>query len=103
MLIIRGVNVFPSQIEEQILRESALAPHYILEVTRPDRMDQIKVIVERREGKSADEYKRAGQELGQNIKTMIGISVAVDMVPPGKVERSVGKAKRIRDLRSPER
>ena len=99
MLIIRGVNVFPTQIEEQILKEFALAPHYLLEVTRPGRMDELKVIVERREGAGDAEVSAASRGLKHHIKTMIGISVAIDVVPAGGVERSAGKAKRIRDLR----
>lgn len=99
MLIIRGVNVFPTQVEEQILKEPALSPHYILEVTRPGRMDELKVIVERRAGTSDSEIASAAKGLKHHIKTMIGISVAVDIAPAGGVERSGGKAKRIRDLR----
>ncbi len=99
MLIIRGVNVFPTQIEEQILKEPALSPHYVLEVTRPDRMDELKIVVERRDGASPDEATVAAKSLRHHIKTMIGISTAIDIVEPDKVERSAGKAKRIRDLR----
>jgi phenylacetate-CoA ligase len=99
MLIIRGVNVFPTQIEEQILKEPALAPHYVLEVTRPDRMDELKIVVERREGASQDEAAVAAKSLRHHVKTMIGISTAIDVVAPNGVERSAGKAKRIRDLR----
>jgi len=99
MMIIRGVNVFPTQIEEQILKEPALAPHYVLEITRPGRMDELKVIVEQREGASATDVLAASKGLRHHVKTMIGISVAVDVAPPGGVERSLGKAKRIRDLR----
>lgn len=101
MLIIRGVNVFPTQIEEQILKESALAPHYVLEVTRPGRLDELKVVVERRAEASDDETNAAAKALRHHIKTMIGVSVAVDIVSPNGVERSLGKAKRIRDLRNP--
>jgi phenylacetate-CoA ligase len=100
MMIIRGVNVFPTQIEEQILKEPALAPHYVLEITRPARMDELKVIVEQREGASANDIAAASRSLKHHIKTMIGISVAVDIVPPAGVERSLGKARRIRDLRT---
>lgn len=100
MLIIRGVNVFPTQIEEQILKASALAPHYLLEVTRPGRMDELKIIVEQREGATPDEIALAGKDLKHWIKTMIGISTAIEIAPPGGVERSAGKAKRIRDLRN---
>jgi phenylacetate-CoA ligase len=96
MLIIRGVNVFPSQIEEQILKTPGLAPHYVLEITRPDRMDELKIIVEAREGADTE---AAAKDLRHHVKTMIGVSAAVDVVPPGAVERSAGKAKRVRDLR----
>ena len=100
MLIIRGVNVFPSQIEEQILKVPALSPHYILEVTRSNRMDEIKVIVERRDNVSETEAESAAVSLKQRIKTIIGISSAVEIARAGGVERSLGKAKRIRDLRN---
>jgi phenylacetate-CoA ligase len=96
MLIIRGVNVFPSQIEEQILKTPGLSAHYILEVTRPDRMDEMKIIVEAREGADAG---AAAKELKHHVKTMIGVSAAIEIVPAGAVERSAGKAKRVRDLR----
>jgi len=97
MLIIRGVNVFPSQVEEQILKTRGLSPHYILEVTRPDRMDELKIIVEARAGADA---AAAAKELKHHIKTMIGVSAAVEVAAPGAVERSAGKAKRVRDLRA---
>lgn len=100
MMIIRGVNVFPTQIEEQILKEPALSPHYLLEITRPGRMDDLKVIVERRADASDAEIAAAARSLRRHIKTMIGISTAVEIVPPGGVERSAGKARRIRDLRT---
>ncbi|OFX00658.1 MAG: phenylacetate--CoA ligase [Alphaproteobacteria bacterium RIFCSPHIGHO2_12_FULL_63_12] len=100
MMIIRGVNVFPTQIEEQILKESALSPHYLLEITRPGRMDELKVIVEQRDGATAAEIAAATKGLKHHIKTMIGISTAIEIAPPGGVERSGGKAKRIRDLRN---
>jgi phenylacetate-CoA ligase len=99
MLIIRGVNVFPTQFEEQILKIDVLSPHYILEVTRPDRMDLVKVIVEHRDGVNSDTLKEAQQNLQHHIKTMIGISTAIDIVAPGGVDRSTGKAQRIKDLR----
>ena len=99
MLIIRGVNLFPTQIEELILKESALAPHYVLEVTRPDRMDELKVIVEKRENAADAEANAAQQSLQNSIKTNIGVSTNVELAPTGSVERSLGKAKRIRDLR----
>jgi len=100
MMIIRGVNVFPTQIEEQILKEPALAPHYLIEISRPGRMDELKIIVERREDVDDAAASAAAKGLKHHIKTMIGISTAIEIVNPGGVERSLGKAKRIRDLRN---
>ena len=95
MLIIRGVNVFPSQIEELILRCEGLAPHYVLEISRPGRMDELKVIVEAKE----DPDPAHGERLTGLIKHVIGVSVKVQVVDPGVVGRSAGKAQRVRDLR----
>ena len=99
MIIIRGVNVFPTQIEEEILKLNALTAHYYLEITRPDRMDRVRIVVERRNGVSDDDAQNACRELRHHIKTMIGITTDVDVAPPGGVERSSGKARRIKDLR----
>jgi phenylacetate-CoA ligase len=102
MLIIRGVNVFPTQIEELILRQERLAPHYVLEVTRPDKMDEMAVLVELKpEYATAGEAdrKRAAQTLGHAIKSYVGVSADVRVVPVGAVERSIGKAKRVIDKR----
>ena len=99
MMIVRGVNVFPSHIEELILAYPALAPHYQIELTRPDRMDQMRVLVECRAGVGDAERRAHGKQLAERIKRMIGISVAVDVRPDGEIARSAGKAKRIIDLR----
>ncbi len=99
MMIIRGVNVFPGQIEEHLLGCEALAPHYQIELTRPNRMDQIRLMVESRDGVSEDERTRDARRLAQRIKTMVGVTVAVDVCPVGTLERSQGKAKRVVDLR----
>ena len=103
MLIIRGVNVFPSQIEELITKQPRLSPHYVLEVRREGRLDELDVIVEARADVSAPlgEVERTveGRSLEHNIKSLIGISTRVKVVEPGKVERSQGKAKRVIDLR----
>ena len=100
MLIIRGVNLFPSHIEEIVLQEDRLSPHYYLEVRRPDRLDEVTVIVEAKPG-SADGGTReaAGQSLARRIRSRIGIAVKVTVAKPGSVERSIGKARRIVDLR----
>ncbi len=102
MLIIRGVNVFPSQIEELILRQPELSPHYVLEIEREGRLDAVTVRGEIRPDAPAGELERIGAalELQQKIKTHIGIGVRVELGPPGCIERSVGKAKRIVDKRT---
>ncbi len=100
MLIIRGVNVFPTQIEELILGDPRLSPHYVLEVRREQRLDELKVIVEAKPDTSdVDTRAAAARELSHHIKSRIGITTEVQVVEPGKVERSVGKARRIIDLR----
>ena len=102
MLIIRGVNLFPSQVEELILREPALSGHYLLEVSRPRQLDELKVIAELRPEatpNSAGATETIAAHLAHNIKSLIGVTAAVEIVPVGRVERSIGKAKRVIDLR----
>lgn len=99
MLIIRGVNVFPSQIEEILLKIEGLSPHYQLTVDRDGHMDSLSVCVECRESQDEASVNSLGKELQRQIKSMIGVSTAVDVVPPGGVERSEGKAKRVVDKR----
>jgi phenylacetate-CoA ligase len=103
MLIIRGVNVFPTQVEELITKQPRLSPHYVLEVRREGRLDELDVIVEARADVAAPlgEADRAteAKTLEHNIKSLIGVSTRVKVVEPGKVERSQGKAKRVIDLR----
>lgn len=100
MLIIRGVNVFPSQIEEQVLRTPTLSPHYRLELTREGHLDTLTVHVESLGAEdSAASRRRTARELAKQLKTHIGIQVAVEVHPPGAIERSNGKAKRLSDSR----
>ena len=99
MMIIRGVNVFPSQIEELILNIDGLAPHYFIEITRPDRLDQVSIKVEARPEADSDGYERAGVALSSAIKTSIGVTTRVSIVSPGELERSAGKAVRVIDHR----
>jgi phenylacetate-CoA ligase len=101
MLIIRGVNVFPSQIEELLLRSAGLTPHYLLELTRQGHLDALAVHVEcTAEICSAlDTRQRLCVELANLIKTNIGVSVVVHVRDPGALERSAGKARRVLDLR----
>jgi phenylacetate-CoA ligase len=99
MMIVRGVNVFPTQIEELILRTPALSPHFQCVLDRRDRLDTLTVRVERRVGVSPDEAERAGVALAQQVKNTIGVSIAVQVVEPDGVERSMGKMRRIIDQR----
>jgi len=103
MLIIRGVNVFPSQIEEVLFKRPSLAPHYQLELWRDDRhLDQVNVLVEMKpELDQAGEAARtaAAKDLQHHIKSLVGITAHVKVLPAGSVERSAGKAKRVIDKR----
>jgi phenylacetate-CoA ligase len=101
MLIIRGVNVFPSQIEELILRLPALAPHYQLVVAREGHLDTLAVRAELREGSLPQDTQSAlARELEHNIKTFVGVTTKVTLVPPDGIERTLtGKAKRVIDQR----
>ncbi|WP_295550967.1 phenylacetate--CoA ligase PaaK [Limnohabitans sp. Rim8] len=101
MMIIRGVNVFPSQIEELILKRAELAPHYQCVLTREGPMDDLKVLIETKPGVSPEslEALAAAKQLQHEIKVYIGSSVAIELKPEGGVERSQGKAKRVVDLR----
>lgn len=99
MIILRGVNLFPTQIEELILRTPALSPHFQCWLSRPGRMDEMTVKVERRPDADGETAARAGQGLRHLIKSTIGVSVAVDVVDPEGIERSMGKMRRIVDQR----
>jgi len=101
MLIIRGVNVFPTQIEELILRDARLSPNYQIEVARDGHLDSMTVNVEIRPEQAADETLRAdaARTLQHHIKSLIGINTRVAVVAPGAVERSAGKARRVVDRR----
>ena len=99
MLIIRVVNVFPSQIEAVLARESRLVPHYILEVTRPGQLDELEVIVETRAVVAPEAARGLAHRAVHLIKTHVGLTASVRAVAPGSVERSQGKAKRVIDKR----
>lgn len=99
MIILRGVNLFPSQIEEIVLRTPALAPHFQVRLTRRGRMDHLTVRVEARHDAAAEARERAAASVVKRIKDVIGVSVAVDVVEPDTLERSVGKIRRIIDER----
>jgi phenylacetate-CoA ligase len=101
MLIVRGVNVFPTQIEELILQTPSLAPHYVLELTREGPLDALAVHVEAADAAAFAAGAKAATMLIEQVKAMIGISVRVEVREPGSIERSIGKAKRVIDKRTP--
>ena len=100
MIILRGVNLFPSQIEELALEIEALSPHFLLEITRPHRMDELTIKIERRETASLADAQAAGQLLVKQIKNRIGCSCKIEVTEPNTLARSSGKLRRIYDLRS---
>jgi phenylacetate-CoA ligase len=100
MIILRGVNLFPTQIEEIVLRTPGLAPHFQLELTTQGRMDALTVRVEARPDASADRREAAGAALIKAVKDTIGVSVGCEVVDPDSLERSVGKLQRLRDRRT---
>jgi phenylacetate-CoA ligase len=102
MLIIRGVNVFPSQIEEALLRVKGTAPHYQIIVDRPGNLDEVTVQVEILPEDFSDEMRRMQalhDRIDREIHAVAGIRANVELVKPQTLERFVGKAKRVRDLR----
>jgi phenylacetate-CoA ligase len=100
MIILRGVNFFPTQVEELILRVPRLSPHFELVLSRPHRLDELTVRVEARpDAAGADERHASARTLARLVKESIGVTADVDVVEPGAIERSLGKAVRIVDLR----
>ncbi len=100
MIILRGVNVFPTQIEEQILNVAGLSPHYQLELVRAGRLDAMTVHVEATGGAASPEERQANAgRLAELIKGVIGITADIDVCEPGGIERSMGKAVRVIDNR----
>jgi phenylacetate-CoA ligase len=100
MMIVRGVNVFPTQVEEIILKDQRLAPHFLIELRRDGRLDSMTVIVEARAGVADGEWPACNRDLAHHIKNLIGVTAEIRTVQPGSVERSMGKAKRVNDLRA---
>jgi phenylacetate-CoA ligase len=99
MLIIRGVNVFPSQIEEALLRVDGTAPHYLIEVDRPGTLDQVRVQVERRKDLGHYDQTALQRRIGREIQTVTGIRAEILLLEPHTLERSTGKARRVIDRR----
>jgi len=99
MLIVRGVNVFPSQIEELILQCQGLAPHYEIELSRPNRLDEIRISVEARPDLADATRHVQAAVLAGRLKDIIGISAHIVVVPSGSLSRSSGKGVHVKDLR----
>ena len=101
MMIVRGVNVFPSQIEELILEVEGLTPHYLCVLTRPGALDELTVQVEAHASVAASERDVLGKRLSGLVKHRVGVTVRAEVLEPHALERSLGKAKRISDRRHP--
>ncbi len=99
MIILRGVNLFPTQIEEVVLTLAEFSPHFVIELTRPARLDELTVKVERRDTTNAAAADAAAAELRRRVRTALGCTIAVSVVEPGSIERSAGKFQRVHDLR----
>ncbi|MCW0213232.1 MAG: phenylacetate--CoA ligase [Pseudonocardia sp.] len=100
MIILRGVNLFPTQIEEIVLRTPGFSPHFQLELTTRGRMDALAVRVEAREDATPERRDAAAAELVKAVKDGIGVTVACEVVDPDTLERSVGKLQRLKDRRT---
>jgi phenylacetate-CoA ligase len=99
MMIVRGVNVFPTQVEEQILKVEGLTPHYLCVLTRPGNLDELTVQVEAHESVAEADRPAVGRRLAEHVKDNIGTTVRVEVLAPHALERSLGKARRISDRR----
>jgi phenylacetate-CoA ligase len=99
MIILRGVNLFPTQVEEIVLRTPGVAPHFQLRLTREGRLDALTVRAEARAGAGPEIRDAAARAIAAAVKDGIGVSAAVEIVEPESLERSVGKIRRIVDLR----
>jgi phenylacetate-CoA ligase len=101
MMIVRGVNVFPTQIEELILKQASLAPHYQCILTREGPLDTLTVAVEVAAGVAHDsgDARSAADTLAHHIKSFIGTTARIELRPSGGIERSMGKARRVVDQR----
>ncbi|MEW2264145.1 phenylacetate--CoA ligase PaaK [Streptomyces sp. NPDC047853] len=99
MIILRGVNVFPTQIEEIVLRTPGVSPHFQIRLTAQGRMDHMVVRVEARPDAGPERREAAARAIGQGVKDGVGVTVEVEIVEPETLERSLGKLRRVRDLR----
>ncbi len=103
MLIIRGVNVFPTQVEELLMRCEGLAPHYEMVLTRPDRLDELLVRVEPRPDRAAEHHPSDSRQLAALIKDIIGVTAKIEICLIGALPRSAGKQAHVKDLRAASR
>ncbi|USQ86521.1 phenylacetate--CoA ligase [Streptomyces phaeoluteigriseus] len=99
MIVLRGVNLFPTQIEEIVLRTPGVAPHFQLRLTREGRLDALTVRAEARPDATPEDRDTAARAIAAAVKDGVGVSVAVEVVDPESLERSVGKLRRVVDLR----
>jgi phenylacetate-CoA ligase len=99
MIILRGVNLFPTQVEELLLQVPALSPHFQCVLHRTGRLDELTVRVERRTDVAEESAGEAGARLEDLVKSRIGVTVGVEVVPPETIERSMGKMRRVVDSR----
>jgi phenylacetate-CoA ligase len=99
MLIVRGVNVYPSQIEAVLVGRPGIAPHYQLVVERRGSLDHVRIEVEAQPGVPDESFGAVAHDVAHHIKSLVGISVDVIVKVPGEIPRSQGKAVRVRDLR----
>jgi phenylacetate-CoA ligase len=99
MMIVRGVNVFPTMVEEQILKVEGLTPHYLCVLTRPGNLDELTVQVEAHESVAEADRATLGRRLAEHVKDNVGTTVRVEVLAPHSLERSLGKARRISDRR----
>ncbi len=100
MLIIRGVNVYPSQVEAHLLGLPDIEPHYQLVIQREGSMDTMTIEIEAKAGTSVDDYPNIATKVSNHIKTMVGVTCRAVVLSPGEIPRSQGKAVRVRDLRN---
>jgi phenylacetate-CoA ligase len=100
MIILRGVNVFPTQLEELVVRTAGLSPHFQLILGREGRLDTLTVRVEARADCPRERRDPAAHGLARDVKNSVGVTVAVEVVDPDTLERSVGKLQRVVDRRS---
>jgi phenylacetate-CoA ligase len=99
MLIVRGVNVYPSQIEAVLIGRPRIAPHYQVVVERRGSLDHVSLDVEALPGVPATAFEQIARDAAHHVKSLVGISVDVNVKNPGEIPRSQGKAVRVRDLR----